>query len=338
MNQINLGLIGLGRWAREAYVPLLKELSTVNVTAVAARTEATRCFAKEQFGQDLSVYCDYHDLLGVDDVQAVIIALPNELHGEAVEAAANSNKHILFEPPIGLSEQEIRHGLAAISSTPQVVQVDHELRYLPVMQFIREQVASGAIGDLLMAKIRLWCDWGHGGGEWIEDAEPQGFFLWLGCWYLDVLDCVFGESPTKVSVTGGYAMNRGLLDHGWVTMGYTNGRIGEFEFSLITVEGTQITLEVAGTRGEIQADLIKGTARWRRKDKPWQEDSRPCTQPVHGFVGMRESITDFISAIDNARPAQAGTQVCRRVHEAVMACAQSESERRTVPVETVDDS
>ena len=338
MNQINLGLIGLGRWAREAYFPILKELSTVNVTAVAARTEATRRFAKEKFGPDLEVYCDYHDLLGADDVEAVIIALPNELHAEAVEAAVNSNKHILFEPPIGLNEQEIRGGLAVISSATQVIQVNHELRYLPVMELVRDQVASGAIGDLLMAKIRLWCDWGHGGGEWLEEAEPQGFFLWLGCWYLDVLDYVFGDSPTKVSVTGGYAMNRGLLDHGWVTLGYPNGRIGEFEFSLVSVEGTQIGLAVAGTRGEIEADLIEGTTRWRQKDEPWQEDSRPCAQPIHGFVGMRESITDFISAIVDARPAHAGVQVCHRVHEAVMACTQAESEGRTMPVKALGDS
>jgi len=41
MDQVRLGLLGLGSWPREAYLPVLKELASARVTAVAcARSEA----------------------------------------------------------------------------------------------------------------------------------------------------------------------------------------------------------------------------------------------------------------------------------------------------------
>ena len=107
-----------------------------------------------------------------------------------------------------------------------------------------------------MAKVRLWCDWGYGGGNWNEEVEEEGFFLWLGCWYLDVLDMVFQTEPTRATVVGGYAMNGKLMDHGWATLNYPDNRIGQVEFSLVAVEGTEITLTIDGTNGHIQADLI----------------------------------------------------------------------------------
>ena len=41
MASIRLGLIGLGEWARRAYVPILRELGEVEVVAVSACSETT---------------------------------------------------------------------------------------------------------------------------------------------------------------------------------------------------------------------------------------------------------------------------------------------------------
>ena len=69
MGAIRLGLIGLGAWAREAYVPVLKELADVDVCAVAAKSEATRTFAREQFGDDIALYDNYAALLQDKNVE-----------------------------------------------------------------------------------------------------------------------------------------------------------------------------------------------------------------------------------------------------------------------------
>jgi len=332
MSSVNLGLIGLGEWPREAYVPILKELPDANVVAVAARTEETQRFAREQFGDGIATYASYQELLADERIEAVMVALPNELHAPGIEAAVQSGKHVFFEPPIGHTAEETGRILAAMFASESVVQCDLEVRCLPVIDFLRAQLAAGTIGDARMAKVRLWANWGYGGGNWNQHPEEEGFFPWLGCWYLDLLDCVLEASPLQATVTGGYAMNGSVMDHGWTTLTYPDGRLGQFELSLVAVEGLSVTLTVLGTKGELEAELTDGRCRWRSEGSDWQEAVHDCSRPMHGFVGMRESIIDFLAAIQNGQSPRADVNVTQRVHEAMLACAQSETEKRSVAV------
>ena len=325
MPHIRLGLIGLGKWCRQAYLPILQELPNADVVAVAAASKSTQAFARKEFGHGVTVYSDYVQLLSDSNVEAVFVALPNRLHAEAIGAAINSGKHVFFEPPVGLNRGQIERVLKIIRSDRQVIQPDLELRYLPVTSAIDQLLASDTIGRVLMAKIRLWCDWGFGGGDWDQNVEDEGFFLWLGCWYLDVLDVVFKAIPKLVSVSGGRAMNGRLLDHGWATLVYPDETLGQFEFSLVAGGGAEITLHVLGTNGEIEANLQNGMYRWRRDGKVWQTESRPSSQPAHGFVGMREAITHFVHLVQEDCCSNADIEACRRIHQTALMCHDAEA-------------
>ena len=91
----NIGIIGFGQWARQAYAPLLAEMPQVRVVAVSARSHTTREFAKQTFGPGTKTFEDYHDLLNDSTVDAVLIALPNSFHAPVLQAAAAS-KSICF--------------------------------------------------------------------------------------------------------------------------------------------------------------------------------------------------------------------------------------------------
>ena len=336
MNPVKLGLIGLGEWPRQAYLPVLNESDTVQVCAVSARSSATQQYAQEQFGPQTTLYADYQDLLQDPIVEAVTLALPGKLHNRSIEAALASGKHVFYEPPIGHTSEELRRTLSAMAASDRVVQADLELRYLPVVDAARSLLASAQIGDPLMAKVRLWCDWGHGGGDWGPGPESEGFFAWLGCWYLDVLDCVFGSPPSRANVVGGYAENGRLMDHGWATLEYSKGQIGQFEFNLVAMAGLDIRLTVLGTQGELEADLKSGQLRWRAADTAWHDEPHPASQPVHGFEGMRECLIDFIDAVRANRPPRADVEVSRRVHAAMLACARAEEENALVPCDPLN--
>ena len=329
MRQVKLGLIGLGKWPREAYLPNLGKMAGAVVAAVAARSEQTREFARSHFGDGLTTHADYRDLLADPGVEAVMIAVPNPLHAEVVQAAARSGKHLFFEPPLGLNAQQVDATLAALEQTDAVVQADHEIRYTPVMAELQRRLADGLIGTPLMARVRLWTDWGFGGTDWGEDVETQGFFLWLGCWYLDMLDCVFPDAPVRVDVVGGRAANGKLMDHGWAILEYPGGRTGALEFNLVNCAGRDISLLVLGSEGEMHADAWDGILRLRTGPQ-WREVSVPCEQPPHGFAGMYEAIAGFISAVAEGAPVPADLDVMRRVHDAALACRCAEMENRGV--------
>ncbi len=334
MDPVKLGLIGFGTWPRDAYTPVLEASPLAEVVAVSARSEETFAFAREHFGDQIAEYTDMHELLADERVDAVMIALPNPLHGGALEAAIAAGKHAFFEPPIGFDEPEVRRVFAAAAASDLILQTDLELRYTPVMQAVVAKIASGELGDSLMASVRLWCSWGYGGGEWQEAAEAQGFFLWLGCWYLDVLDQVFGAAPLRASVMPGRAMNGSLTDHGWATLQYPNG-LGQFEMSMVAPEEQEVSVRVTGTEGEIEADLWSGEWRSRRRGEEWAEGVAPCAQPIGGFSGMRESVLSFLECVRSGSEPVANLEVSRRVHAAAIACMNAERSGETVEVELV---
>jgi predicted dehydrogenase len=331
MKPVRLGLIGLGEWPRQAYLPVLKESrESVEVCAVAGRSSATREYVREQLGEEVLVYADYRDLLNDPAIEAVTLAVPNPMHREALEAAVASGKHVFYEPPIAHSPESIARLLGAMAASDRVIQPDLELRYLPVIDALGDLIGTGPIGEPRMASVRLWCNWGYGGGRWSYNPQQEGFFPWLGCWYLDLLDCVFAAAPERATVTGGHASNGRLMDHGWASLEYPAGRIGRFEFNLVAVAGLEVGLSVLGSSGEADADLIRGGLRWCGPDGAWHEALHPAFQPACGFVGMRECLNGFLQSVRTRRPPKAGVEVARRVHAAMLACADAEASRSAV--------
>ena len=320
----NVGLIGFGQWARQAYAPLLGEIPQVRVVAVAAWSHPTRELAKRTFGAETKTFADYHELLNDSTVDAVLIAVPNFLHAPALQAAAKSKKHLFFEPPVAEDSEAATHVLDALAASEGVVQADLELRYLPVMDNVLACIQSGRVGEPLMAKIRLWCNWGYEGGAWYDEVQGQSFFLWLGCWYLDVLYCIFKRAATQASVVAGRHSNGTLMDAGWASLVYSDGRIGQLEFNLVIPQETTIELTVACRSGEIVADLETGQWRWRGEAGDWQLEHTPASTPAYGFVGMRESLQGFFDTIGAGGRPRANVDVMRRVQHAAQLCADAE--------------
>ena len=320
----NVGLIGFGQWARQAYAPLLGEMPQVRVVAVSARSHTTRELARQTFGGETKTFVDYHDLLNDSTVDAVLIALPNSLHAPVLEAATKSKKHLFFEPPVAEDSETAIYVLDMLAASESVVQADLELRYLPVMDNVLACIQSGRVGEPLMAKIRLWCNWGYGGGAWYDEVQGHSFFLWLGCWYLDVLDCIFKQIAGQASVVGGHHSNGTLMDAGWASLVYADGGIGQLEFNLVIPQETVIELTISCQSGEIIADLQTGQWRWRGETGDWRLEHTPASTPAYGFVGMRESLQGFFDTIDAGGRPRASIDVMRRVQHAAQLCAEAE--------------
>ena len=324
MEVIHIGLVGFGAWPRRAYAPLLEEHPAARVVAVAARSERSREAARETFGDDIAVTGDYRQLLESGDVDALMIALPNALHAEALQAAAKSNKHIFFEPPLADDAETAEQVLDALEQCTGIVQADLELGCLPVLEAVRGRISAAGLGPPRMAKIRLWCDWRYPGGAGVEETQGKSFFHWLGHWYLDVLECICGEPATRATVLGGRASGGTLIDHGWALLQYPGGLLGQFEFNLTMPQDTVIDLNIACARGELWADLKTGRWKWRDEAGPWRDEHSPASEPVHGFEGMRESINEFITAIRTGKPPRADLDVARRVQQSAQLCADAE--------------
>ena len=98
---IRFGVIGTGRITRRL-VADLQSTDSVDVTAIASRTEDRAKWYADQYGIAAAVV-GYDNLLTRDDVDAVYISLPPSMHAEWSIAAAERGKHVLCEKPLATS-------------------------------------------------------------------------------------------------------------------------------------------------------------------------------------------------------------------------------------------
>jgi predicted dehydrogenase len=316
---LRIGLIGFGNWAREAYVPVLHEQPGVRISAVAARTEATRERAREQFGPDTELYGGYEDLIEASDVDAVMIGLPSSLAAEAAGAAVQAGRHVFVEPPInGASDTGGVLDLAERSDT--VFHVDLELRYLPVVDALREMASEGRLGRLLVARVELVNDWFR---HRTETEAQKGFDVFgLGTWYIDLLDAIFDQSPERVSVHGSYPRYDNLMELGTAVLEYPDTALGEWQINL-SGGGWELRLNLTGTEGQVEADLMSGIYRYRAAGEAWRTVTVDASRPEHGFVGMRESVLAFLAAVRGETPSRSGPETYRRLHGTLAALTRS---------------
>lgn len=97
MDQLRIGIVGLGKMARLA-LRVFSESHMTRVSAVSARRQEV----VDEISAHFSVpgYTDHRKMLEREDIDAVVIATPDHLHFEFAKAALESGRHVLIEKPI----------------------------------------------------------------------------------------------------------------------------------------------------------------------------------------------------------------------------------------------
>ncbi|MFN3325915.1 MAG: Gfo/Idh/MocA family protein [Bryobacteraceae bacterium] len=157
MRKIRTAVIGGGFMGRVHSEAILR-LGHVEIAAVAARTEEkARSFAAsvgvERYTSDQAT------LFNDATIEAVHICTPNALHHPIAKAAIEAGKHVLCEKPLAMSSAEAREMLELANAKGVIHCVNHNLRYYPVVQHIREMIRSGELGDVVAVQGTYSQDW-----------------------------------------------------------------------------------------------------------------------------------------------------------------------------------
>lgn len=97
--RIRIGIVGFGNMGRHYYEELLAglveqaEVTAVYTSSAAKRSEIYDC---------VTVVSSVDALFDRDDVDAILIATPNDTHAKLAKAALSKGKHVLVEKPAGL--------------------------------------------------------------------------------------------------------------------------------------------------------------------------------------------------------------------------------------------
>lgn len=100
---VKIGMIGTGFVGDIHHAAFKGWVHNADLVAVASPNNAAN-FAKERGIPD--AYSDYREMLKDKEIDVVDIGIPNDLHCEAVVAAAQAGKHVIVEKPLCVTLEE----------------------------------------------------------------------------------------------------------------------------------------------------------------------------------------------------------------------------------------
>ena len=213
------------------------------------------------FSQGCIAGTDWRPMLGGADIDAVIIATPQDSQVEIARAAIDAGIHVLVEKPAARHVDELL-GLPQLAAKRNVrVRVGFNHRYHRAFQHARRLVDSGILGPLLYLRAR----YGHGGrlgyaSEW--RAQPQrsggGELIDQGVHLIDLARWFLGEFVEVNGFAHTYFWDMPVDDNGFMLLKTATKQVAFLHVSCTEWKNT-FSWELYGRDGKLQVDGLGGS-------------------------------------------------------------------------------
>lgn len=333
---IRIGVIGFGYWGPNL-VRNFAETKGSRVTAVSdARPERLALAATRYPGIETTT--NPQELIRNPNVDAVAIATPVSSHFPLALEALQAGKHVLVEKPLASTSEECLRLIDEAARRKLILLVDHTFVYTGAVRKIREQVESGALGDIYYydsVRVNL--------GLFQHDVNV----LWdLAVHDLSILDYVLPARPCAVSAAGISHVVHEPENVAYLTLFFDTPLIAHIHANWLAPVKVRRTL-IGGARKMIVYDDLEPSEKIKIYDKGIRVVSRPeqvyemlisyRTGDMHApQLQMTEALqveaNHFLRCIDGAEDPVAGGEAGLRVVQ-LLEAATSSMKQRGVPVE-----
>jgi predicted dehydrogenase len=155
-----------------------------------------------------ATYTDYTRMLERDDVKAVFIATPCDLHVEMAIAALKAGKHVYCEKPAGITPESIRELVKAVRQAKTIFQIGQQMRASRRLRQTIQRIHDGAVGKVIMVKAARHAgdDLAHNGpsADWFFNAARSGdVIVEMAVHNLDECNWVINSYPERAAGFGG---------------------------------------------------------------------------------------------------------------------------------------
>ena len=211
----------------------------------------------EKFAADYGVAhttTEMEESISHPEVDTVCIALPNNLHEEAVALCCKHKKAVICTKPLGRNAEEAKRMLESVEEAGIFHGYLEDLVYTPKFIKAQESVQQGSLGRILWAKSRETHPGPHSDWFWDIEQAGGGCILDLGCHCVEIARSYIGKDIKPVEVmcwADTQVKPIDAEDHAIGLVKYENGAIGQFEVSWTFRGGLDLRDEVMGTEGTI---------------------------------------------------------------------------------------
>jgi predicted dehydrogenase len=314
---MKLAILGTGFISRFYAESLVAQRRKDELVMVYGRDEEkTKKFAADYNIPNWST--DLQTAVSHPDVEIVIVGTANNVHLDAVLAAAAAKKHVVCTKPLGRNANEALQMLQAVEKAGVTGGYLEDLCYTPKFLKSLAAVQAGSVGEVIWTKSRETHPGPHSDWFWDKEKAGGGAIIDLGCHCVEISRNFIGKNikPVEVMCWADTRMHPiDAEDNAIGLVKYANGAIGQFEVSWSFRGGMDLRDEVMGTEGVIWANNFLRTgfemfstgkavgyvAEKAESNSGWLF---PVGDEVHE-LGYNHMFTDMFDAIEkNKQPAE----------------------------------
>ena len=321
------------RFFDSEHKPVLKALCARN-------QEKAKPFA-DNWGYE-SVESDWRELLKRDDIDAVDICTPNNLHKEIAIEAAKAGKMILCEKPLAMDAAEGEEMCQAVEAAGVANMVWYNYRRVPAVTLAKQILESGKLGRIFHYRANFLQDWTisadvpqGGAATWRLDVEAAGsgvtgdllaHCIDTAIWLNGSINNVSAMTETfvkeRVHAETGEKQAVGIDDACAFLCRFDNGSMGLFESTRYARGHKALyTLEINGEHASMRWDLHdlhrleyfdhsdEGIVRgWRSVhvsdgDQPYMGNWWVPGLQIGYEHSFTHQVADFLKSLDTGEPA-----------------------------------
>ncbi len=242
------------------------------------------------------------EIAAADDIDAVILCTPTDLHAQQIERFARAGKAVFCEKPIDLNSARVRECLAVVEQTGATLMVGFNRRFDPHFMGVKATIDSGRIGAPEMGIITSR-DPGAPPADYI--TRSGGIFKDMMIHDFDMAVFLMGSMPEAVMATGSVLTDKSIkalgdFDSASAVLRWADGRQLSISNSRRASYGYDQRVEMHGSLGMAAAENEHPV---RIEVATAEGYMRP---PLHDFFMTRylaaysNEINAFISAVDGA--------------------------------------
>lgn len=291
MEKIKFGIIGYGGMGTYHANGLIADESNLMELIGSYDAAEDRQIAAKQDG--FYVYKSVEELLSDENIEAVIIATPNDSHKDLSIKALQAGKHVVCEKPVTMNTQEFDEIIEVAREENKVFMVHQNRRWDPDFLLVRDLFEKRIVGDIFQIESRV-----HGAngipGDWRHTKEQGGGMLldW-GVHLLDQLLWLIDSPIVDVKVDMSYILGNEVDDGFLVYITFENGIRVLVEVG--TTNYTQLPRwYVKGNRGTARIDD------WDLSGEmvvPTGENVEEKPSPIQAGVGLTKTMAPPVDGV-----------------------------------------
>jgi predicted dehydrogenase len=308
---VGIGILGFAHSHVERYCEEWKSHPEYGINLIAGWDHDSSRLEKACKSFELVSYANVEELLGRDDIQAVVVSAETSKHVELVELAASHGKGVILQKPIALTMAEADRIVEAVNRYHIPFTMAWQMRVDPQNIEMKEMLKSGKLGKVFSVRRRHGLNVGlnadfadswhvspeHNRDIWADDSShPIDFIHWL----LGVPESVTAEVESLYNP-------RIPMDNGIAIFRYSGGPLAEVNcsFTCVAAESTTEIVCELGTIVQSYGDAVScnvqrqenvpGLKWYSSTTKTWTASDIP-SPPNHSFriKGLAEPLAQFL--------------------------------------------